>query len=183
MHAIPNKQITTALVAYLLALSAGAQTPLPAQARPTASSGVLSPYAEYAQRNGVSTCLGRINQVTGFVVGKSAHQGIMQVPPKAKINQALITSSIAVDLGNATSLVSANFAPDAPNNHCSGSYEAVTYWNARCSQVAKANFPAFQATQSLLQRIAVLEGNGGALKIFLMPAGSGCISIKKEVIY
>lgn len=184
MHHPHIKQISCALLASSLAVAAWAQTGTTApKASPAVSNSTLTPYTENARRNGVATCLGRINQITSFVIGKSAHQGIIQVPPKAKMNQALITSTMAIDLGNATSLVSTNFAPGATTGDCSGSYEAVTYWNASCTQVAKTNFNTFQANQSLLQRVAILEGSGGAAKVFLMPAGAGCISIKKEVLY
>jgi hypothetical protein len=60
-------------------------------------------------------------------------------------------------------------------------YEAVVYWNMKCDDVAARQFAGLKQIGALRKDITMLDG-GPALNVFLMPAGSGCISIKKEVV-
>jgi hypothetical protein len=102
--------------------------------------------------------------------------------PGTDANQRIVSSAIEVEGGGSTSFVSASFAPGSGPSDCSGTYDAVTYWNASCSQVATANFSAFKVTRPLLKTVNILDG-GQFAKVFLMPAGNGCVSIKKEMVF
>lgn len=177
----------TLLCSSSVALAQNASKAKPApqqspQAQTVAQQPVTNPYVEQAQRGGITQCLSRINQITTFVTNASRHQGIVQLPPRAKINQGMINNAIAVNTGNNTSVVSTYFAPGTAPNECNGAYSAVTYWNASCTLVAKNNFATFPAKDSLMQAVAVLDG-GPNVRVMLLPAGSGCISIKQEIVY
>ena len=80
-----------------------------------------------------------------------------------------------------TGYATSTYAPLGKNG-CDGLYEAVDWWPNRCPDVAAKVFTHFKAAGKLLRNIQVLEG-GPAIRVFLMPAGSGCVSIKKEVVY
>ena len=86
---------------------------------------------------------------------------------------------VPTDAGSA--YVSATFAPGQANG-CGATYDAVSYWPQKCEAVAAKQFAGFKRMeQALRKNITVLDG-GAATKVFLMPAGSGCVSIKKEVV-
>lgn len=176
MPALPPSKPGKLLLAAALttACAVSAQTPAP-QAANTA-------YASGAQRSGVSKCIGRINQITSFVTGSNAHSGVLLNAPSDSANQRIVSGMIEVEGGGSTSLVSASFAPGTGSADCSGTYDAITYWSASCAQVANSNFNAFKAARPLLKSVSMLDG-GQFAKVFLMPAGSGCISIKKEMLY
>lgn len=167
---------------FLLGGAAVAQTALPAPAQPAATTPASTPYGIGAQRNGVAKCVGRINQVSGFLIGANANSGMMLTAGTKDANQRIAASVMEIEGGGVTSFVSSSFAPGAGNNECSGTYDAITYWNAPCSQVASSNFNAFKVTRPLLKSVNTLDG-GPFAKVFLMPAGAGCVSIKKEMLF
>ena len=169
-----------ALGACAFAGAAFSQTPAPAAAGAQATS---TPYAVGAQRSGVSKCLARINQVTGFVTGTNANSGMVLTSGNKDANTSITSSVIEVEGGGTTSFISTSFAPGPGNADCSGTYDAVVYWAAPCAQVATANFGTFKpAPRPLLKAVNMLDG-GPFVKVFLMPAGTGCVSIKKEMVY
>jgi hypothetical protein len=57
----------------------------------------------------------------------------------------------------------------------------VIFWQKLCGDVAVTQFAGMKISGKLNKEITVLDG-GAATKVFLMPAGSGCVSIKKEVV-
>ena len=65
---------------------------------------------------------------------------------------------------------------------CGATYDVVTYWQNTCADVATRAYAQLPQAGMLQNQIRVLDG-GGQMRIFLMPAGAGCISIKKEVIF
>lgn len=148
----------------------------------TAKAIATTPYAIGAQRSGVDKCIGRINQVTAFVIGSYPNSGIVMPSPTPEVNQKIATAIIEVEERGVTSFVSASFAPGPASAECSATYDAVTYWPASCNQVASSNFAAFTPARPLLKAVNTLDG-GPTVKIFLMPAGTGCISIKKEILF
>lgn len=148
---------------------------------------LLTPPASHSVNNvtqaavaqGVLNCAARINQVSGFV-GYTAQAGALLMVPPAQPDQRLIPLALEVPLDNGAAYVSATFAPSQANG-CGAAYEAVVYWPQTCETVATKQFASLKRVGFLKMRISVLDG-GEATKIFLMPAGSGCVSIKKEVV-
>ena len=57
----------------------------------------------------------------------------------------------------------------------------MVYWESSCNRVAETQFTGMKSVGLLKSAITVLDG-GIATKVLLMPAGSGCVSIKKEVV-
>lgn len=145
-----------------------------------ASAPALGSVAQAALNVGVLNCAGRIAQVSQFI-GANAQVGAYFFAPSAQPDQRL--SSVSYELqtqGNtAPAYASASFAPNQANG-CGAVYEAVIYWPQNCDVVATRQFPQAKKLKALHKSIQPLES--GLVKIFLMPAGSGCVSIKKEVI-
>lgn len=138
-------------------------------------------YAAVAKQNGANKCLGRINQISNFLTRNNPNSGLVLLATGQNADQRILTSLMEIDGGGTTSFVSSSYAPGAGISDCSATYDAVTYWDANCTKVAE-NFKSFKPLRAMLKSIQILEG-GQYAKVFLMPAGSGCISIKKEVLY
>ncbi len=135
-----------------------------------------------AAQQGVLACSGRINQVVNFL-GLDDKSGAMLMLPPAQQDQrfaALALEMPSPSTGN-SAYVSATFAPNQANG-CGAGYEAVAFWPKGCEEVGRQTFGALKILGKLKKDIAVLDG-GPQIKVFLLPAGSGCVSIKREVVF
>lgn len=187
-----------ALAAGLLARTAHAQEANPPE--PAAASGRAAPAAQpvptpaaaaaaaepavnavtqAAVRQGVLTCAARINQVSRFV-GFSAQAGAVLMSPPAQPDERLVPIVLETPTPQGGAYVSATFAPNQANG-CGATYDAVAWWPDKCDAVAARSFAGLRNVGKLKKSITALDG-GPATKVFLMPAGAGCVSIKKEVV-
>jgi hypothetical protein len=66
----------------------------------------------------------------------------------------------------------------APN--CSGMYEQVIYWSQPCDTVKSTVFAKFTGEHVLTRDVKVSD-SGPALEVYLSSAGTGCLSVKKEL--
>ena len=77
--------------------------------------------------------------------------------------------------------VSSTYAPSGKDD-CAASYDLVKYWPNNCQDVANKVYFQFGNPTKLVSQIIVL-GREPNVKVFLMPAGEGCVSIKKEIVF
>ena len=153
-------------------------TPRPSQPfrwRPPGSNSLAQ--AIFSQ--GAQACATRVSQVTSFLGATSSTGAVLMVPENAP-NQRLFPLSMEVTTPHGSAYVSATFAPNQING-CGAAYDAVMYWPENCALVASTEFSAIRNVGALGRFVTVLDGGPGT-KIFLMPAGGGCVSIKKEVV-
>lgn len=130
---------------------------------------------------GVVSCIPRINQVSNFATTGSERSSGYLLLPGGNPDQMLISAALEVQSKNAPPVYfSASFAPNQANG-CGAEYESVTFWEDKCEQVADKQYPSLKRTGELLKDILVLDG-GRFMKVFLMRAGKGCVSIKKELV-
>lgn len=176
-----NKLIAGA-VAVLIAGAglAQAQQPPKTGTNQTQAVAQLNAIAGTAAKSGVNKCLGRINQVTNFVTANSQSGTYLFVSPKEP-DKSIVSANLEVQAKNALTFASASFAPIGSDG-CGGMYEAVTYWAENCDIVGAKGFPQLKKLGVIQRHVQVLQGDG-TMRLFLMPAGQGCISIKKEVIF
>lgn len=139
----------------------------------------LGPVAKGAAQSGIRRCLPRIDQVVSFVTAGTQSGAMVFAAPIDADNRQ---SSVALEVlgNNGLTYIDTGYAPTVAA--CDAMYQSVTYWTNPCDEVARVAFPSFKKTGSLRQYIAVLDG-GPSAKVFLMPAGTGCVSIKKEVLF
>jgi hypothetical protein len=153
-----------------------AETPVPA---PTPAAQAAKPashaVAQAAVKMGVLSCVSRINQVATYLTA-NAQSGVFIFTPKNPPDQHLFSTSFEI-LGQDKSLVyaSANFYPNQD-----AVYDTVQYVERSPEEVAKTAFANLKRVGMVKKNIILLDG--GAVKVFLMPAGSGCVVIKKEVV-
>ena len=156
-----------------------AQDQLPATpAQPASGTNNITQVTDKA---GMKACSGRINQVANFLTAGTPAVGAMLFLPPNNPDKQLVSVSMEIPIKGASSAyASASFAPNQANG-CGGMYETVVYWPQKCDVVANKNFGTLKKLGALSKTIYVRDG-GVTTKIFLMPAGSGCVAIKKEVI-
>lgn len=133
-----------------------------------------------AARAGVTKCLTRVNQVTNFVTANSESGAYLFISPNQP-DDSFISSSLEVQQKKILTYASASFAP-VGSGSCGGVYETVTYWPENCEIVGSKGFAKLKNVGVVQKHIQILQGDGN-MRMFLVPAGAGCISIKKEVIY
>lgn len=137
--------------------------------------------ADVARKQGVSSCADRIGQVTDFLGYNQTTNTMLMVPPSdPDADRRVIPVVMAIPVSDGDAYVSANFAPNQTNG-CGATYDAIVYWSEACETVAATQFAMFKDKQAFSRTITVLDG-GLSTKIFLMTAGQGCVSVKKEVV-
>jgi hypothetical protein len=132
-----------------------------------------------AFQRGVLSCASRIEQVTNHL-GFSSNAGAMLITPAQPVDKLLVPIIMEVPVGAGSAYVSATVAPNQANG-CGATYDAVMYWPQSCAVVAQSQYAAFKPAGAVKSSIQVLDG-GAATKVYLMPAGAGCVSIKKELV-
>jgi hypothetical protein len=181
-----------AVLILLLVSCAGGALEKNAPARPSSPSGgspataaghetAASPIAQAAAKAGVLACGGRITQVSNFLTSGADKTGFFQFIPPSKPDQNIFSVSMELQgKDGAYAYASASFAPNQADG-CGAMYEQVAYWPMSCTEVAQKLFPGMTKEGELLKNITVLVGPP-TIRVFLMPAGAGCTSIKKEVV-
>jgi hypothetical protein len=139
-----------------------------------------NPVVKTAAQMGVNTCLKRIDQITSFLA-KNADAGTFLFPATSNPDKSLFSTSMEVLASNTLAYASASFAPVGTDG-CGALYEAVTYWPTNCQQTAAQGFAQLKAVGAIKRNIFILDG-GPNMRVFLMPAGTGCVAIKKEVVF
>jgi hypothetical protein len=176
------KSIPPIFLALLLTLGSGHARAQPAgagQAPPSLQNAPTNAVTLTAVQQGVLNCAARINQVTTFL-GYTPQAGALLMTPPTQPDQRLLPLVMELPNDAGATYVVASFAPNQANG-CGATYDAVAYWPQPCEGVAGKQFPAFKNLGQIKNNITVLDG-GAASKVFLLPAGSGCVSIKKEVV-
>lgn len=163
--------------ALLLALCAPAAS-IAADAEPAAPG--VNPVTQALVGQGVLSCASRINQVTSFLAsGNQSGAMLFGIPGQPDQRMVSVSMELAAP-DKTTAYASASFAPNQANG-CGAVYEAVIYWPQNCDVVAARQFPQAKKLKVLHKSIQPLES--GPAKVFLMPAGNGCVSIKKEIVF
>ncbi len=139
----------------------------------------LGPVAQGAAQSGIRRCLPRIDQVVNFL-SAGGQTGAMVFASPVDADNRLSSVGLEVLGSNGLSYIDTGYAPNVSG--CDAMYQTVTHWTNACDEVARVAFPSFKKATVLRQYITVLDG-GPSAKVFLMPAGAGCVSIKKEVLY
>lgn len=169
----------TCLCTVLTAVAADDKPVTPPTAQTSTST--VSSITQAAVKAGTLACTSRINQVSTFLTaGVKGVNAMLFIPPNNQ-DQQLISVSMEIPSSDASSAyASASFAPNQANG-CGGMYETVVYWPQKCTEVAGKTFGALKKIDAFSKNMTVLDG-GVTTKVFLMQAGSGCVSIKKELV-
>jgi hypothetical protein len=170
--------IVTYIVAMFIPLAI-AKDQLPAT--PAQQAAGINGITQATDKAGMKACSGRINQVANFLTAGTPGVGAMLFLPPNNPDKQLVSVSMEIPIKGASSAyASASFAPNQANG-CGGMYEAIVYWPQSCKDLSEQTYGNLKKINGFSKNMTVLDG-GMATRIFLLPAGAGCVSIKKEVI-
>ncbi|MBN2455482.1 MAG: hypothetical protein JXB29_02940 [Sedimentisphaerales bacterium] len=146
-----------------------------APAKPQPANPSVHAMTQEAVKLGILSCLKRINQVATFLTSNNK-SGVFIFPPVSPPDQHVFSTSFElIRPDDSTLYASASFFP---NNDAV--YDTVEYVPIDCNELEKTVFRNLKRLGMVKKNIILLDG--GAVKVFLMPAGNGCIVIKKEVV-
>lgn len=152
----------------------------PGNAAANPAAGNANALTQAAVQVGALSCASRVEQVTRFL-GFGPGVGASLMAPAAPADQRLFAIQMEVPAGaSSNSLVNMTFAPQQANG-CGATYEAISYWTQNCEALANGPFSQLKRVRPLQKDVLLLDG-GPASRVFLMTAGTGCVSIKKEVV-
>jgi hypothetical protein len=135
----------------------------------------VSIVTQAAVKMGVLSCVSRINQVVTFLTANTQN-GVLIFPVQNPPDQHIFSTSFELlASGDSSIYASASFFPNKD-----AVYDTVEYVNKGCDELEKTVFKNLKRVGVLKKNIILLDG--GAVKVFLMPAGTGCVVIKKEVV-
>lgn len=163
--------------------------PAPAKTKPAAPAKLAAPaqaqapavnaVTQAAVQAGVLVSASRINQVLAFLTTDTKSSAFLFLPQKDP-NQSIFSVSLGLEIAQSTPrYASASFAPTA-NGQAGAVYDTVQYVAASLADVETKVFKNLKRKGTLGNAMVILDG--GPMTVFLMPAGSGCVVIKKEVV-
>jgi hypothetical protein len=146
-----------------------------APATPQPASPSVNAVTQAAVKLGILSCVDRINQVATFLTAAN-QSGVYIFPVANQPDQHIFSTSFELLVqGDSTIYATASFFPNKD-----AVYDTVEYVNKSCDELEKTVFKDLKRAGVLKKNIVILDG--GAVKVFLMPAGTGCVVIKKEVV-
>ena len=157
----------------------GLQSPAVSPAQAAAAPVGPNAVTRAAVGQNILKCASRVQQVSSFL-GYGANAGALLMAAPQDGDNRIAPLLMEAPTPDGVAYVSATFAPNQSNG-CGATYDAVMYWPKSCDAVASQQFEKLRHVGMLKKDIAVLDG-GAATKVLLMPAGSGCVSIKKEIV-
>ena len=130
-----------------------------------------------AQEAGIKSCLPTIQDMEKFF-GEDNSYGSWSFWSKENPNKALFSVSIEIDFTDGMHLVDLTVAPTA-DGMCAYSYTRTWHSPKSCMAVAQEDFlKGYTYKTELNKKIGSFAK--GDIKVFLMPAGDGCVVQKKE---
>jgi hypothetical protein len=141
----------------------------------------IHPVAQAAANAGAVDCMGKINQLSNALTANARSGAFLFTHPTLGAQQ-LMSVSFEVSAKDTVAYSSASFAPVAGGG-CQALYEAVLYWEKPCAEVAKSTFSTLKPVRAIMKDIEILADPNTLQRVFLMPAGKGCVSVKKELLY
>ena len=131
-----------------------------------------------ANQRGVIKCANTINAVTNYL-GFNDRAGAVLTPDlnSPDVKPTSVVMEIPIQANN-SAIVTATFSPTATS--CQASYDAVIYWDFSCNDVIKKQFSTLKFIRKLKENVIQLEGPN--INFYLMSAGKGCISLKRESV-
>jgi hypothetical protein len=127
------------------------------------------------QQMHLTNCAVSVQQAMAFLFeGQQAHFIAQPLGPDSDRWPAVFVVESAPPGGH-THLSTLMIAPN-----CSGMYEQVIYWSQPCDVVKSTIFAKFTGEHVLTRDVKVSD-SGPALEVYLSGAGTGCLSVKKEL--
>jgi|GEM_PF-1445390 hypothetical protein len=135
------------------------------------------------KKQGVRTCLDRLQTVANFIVADRPHAS-HDVWSNNAVDSRMFSSFVVKGYSDGDSHVSIVVGPDK-TGRCYAEYNESAYWPEACTIVREKVFSKLKYVDSLKQTTAVLESESGAVNVYLTPQenGNACLTTKREVIF
>lgn len=137
------------------------------------------PLAVSLARLGAFACVERANQMANFLdAGQSAT--VIAPPPEDNPNQRLMMPSLLIPSSNGVAIASIALAP-AQANGCGSGYRVVSFLEMSCRKAIEMNYASlkFSKLQGSEVELAIV---GKKMQVIAMPAGTGCVFDKQEIV-
>ena len=152
--------------------------PLGAVARGLSEGGPSQEVARAMAQMHLTVCAGAVQKAADFLIEGQAARFIAQpLGPDSDRWPTVFVIESADPAGGHTRLSTLMMAPN-----CSGMYEQIVVWRQPCATVKAVVFANYAAEHPLLRDVYVSEASP-ALQVFLTAAGTGCLSVKKELFH
>ena len=177
-----------ALAVPWLVLWAALAGPVPASAQSSPSTGgrasaratPVNPIAALAGQLRATRCANMARSVGEQVVGANPSAGVV-LSPASGADESLFSASVETRDGVGMHFVSAYLAPNARGG-CDAGYDDIRYWAKACDKLAIEELKDAGTIRPLGPDVSTLVA-GPLQHIYLMAAGPGCVSIRKELMY
>ena len=128
------------------------------------------------QQMHLTVCAPKVQQAMNFIFdGQPARFVAQPLGPDSDRWPTVFVIESADPAGGHTRLSTLTVSPG-----CAGMYEQVIYWTQPCASIKTSVFAKFNGEHVLMRDVKVSD-DGPALQVYLSPAGSGCVSVKKEL--
>lgn len=122
----------------------------------------------------ITTCAPRIKQVVLSLAANQPADFIFE-PMSTNTNTAPNVITMESGFNETSRLTIIHVNPD-----CGGTYEQTIHWQESCRDVKNNSFPRFVPDRMIQKNISSYR-TGNNLQLSLIPAGNGCVSVKKEM--
>jgi hypothetical protein len=140
----------------------------------------VNPVAVLASQLNASRCINMARQIGEQVVGPHPSAGVVMAAASGA-DQSLFSTSIETRDAVGAHFVSTFLTPNARGG-CDGGYDDVRYWSKSCDQLVMEDMRGVGTLRPLGPHIGTLVA-GTNQHIYLMAAGQGCVSIRKELLF
>jgi len=132
------------------------------------------------QQIGMTTCAGTVQRASSFLFEDGvANFTVQPLGPDANKWPVVITMETHHQTAGRSRFTTLIVAPGPT---CSGFYQQTIEWLAPCQELKTSVFANYKDFKLLFQTVQVGELSP-AVQVYLIPAGTGCTSVKKELFH
>jgi len=150
------------------------------QGQARAAAPVVNPLAVMAAQVRSTACAGMARTIGEKVLGDGATSGVV-LAARQGADQALFSASLESRDGAGAHFVSAFLAPNARGG-CDAGYDDVRYWGKPCGELALQDLRGLGLARPLGAQVSTFV-MGPNQHVYLLPAGVGCVTVRKEVMF
>jgi hypothetical protein len=173
MRTASLRSISSCCAALLLAVAPAVAAPSTGAPKPT----VAARFSVAVAKAGIKRCAPIVTRVAEFLI-ETGDAGFSL----KSLGRDPDTSPVLVTLESAhAGFGTTRYATIVviPKESCSGYYEQTIFWAKPCAKLKQENFANFPVTKPLLRNVQASAASP-TVSLYLMPAGAGCVSMKKE---
>lgn len=139
----------------------------------------VNPVMVFAEQARSTACVGMARVVGEKIIGANASSGV-SLTAVSTTGAAMFSPSLDSRDAAGPHFVSAFLAPNSRGG-CDAGYDDVRYWPKSCADLAAHELAALGVLKPLGAVVSTFV-MGPNQHVYLMPAGPGCVTIRKELL-